>query len=567
MVKWLVTSAWPYSSDIPHLGNLIGSVLSADVFARFHRLIGDEVLFVSGSDEHGTPLEVEALKKNIPVKELADRNHERISNIFRDWNISYDNYTRTESEVHKRFAREHYTEIYNNDSYIFTQTERIHYCSNDKRFLPDRFVEGTCPNCGFQGARGDQCDNCGRPLDAERLINPYCVICKSSTELKETKQWFFDLPKLSGYVSEYLERAELSQNVLSFSQGWVKEGLRPRSITRDSEWGIKAPFPGAENKTIYVWMEAVLGYVSAAIEYYERRGEQERWKDFWFDTASKTAFFIGKDNIPFHAIILPSLLRASGKEYNEPNLISSTDFLLFEGQKFSKSRRIGIWTDEALQVISADYWRFALIALRPESGDINFGWDSFSKRVNNDLNDAIGNFVNRTLVGVAKFSDGSFALQHRDFASSAPKEYLDQFASTLERHAKIRSHYERVELQSACRTVVEQASEANRFLSATEPWKVVKTDRKKANEILYLALSSLKLLSIELYPIIPVASAEIIRQAGLFKTNVGIPSWDDTSLDSDIPISSSEAKPVFHKVDPEELRGKLELVRAKDILQ
>ena len=342
MTKWVVTSAWPYSSDIPHLGNMIGSVLSADVFARFNRLIGNEVVFVSGSDEHGTPLEVEALKRKIPVRELADQNHQRISDVFRRWNISYDNYTRTDSEAHWKFTRELYSEIYNNDSYIFTQVERINYCTHDDRFLPDRFVEGTCPYCGYERARGDQCDNCGRPLDADLLIKAYCVICKNPTELRETKQWFFDLPKMSDYISDFLARAELSTNVIKFCRGWIKDGLRPRSITRDSKWGIKAPFPGAEDKTIYVWMDAVLGYVSAVIEYFEKKGTPEVWKEYWLDSSTKTSFFIGKDNIPFHAIILPSLLRASGQNYNEPNLISSTEFLNFEGQKFSKSRKVGI---------------------------------------------------------------------------------------------------------------------------------------------------------------------------------------------------------------------------------
>src|SRR5579872_6190822 len=502
LAKWVVTSAWPYSSDIPHLGNMVGSVLSADVFARFNRLIGNEVVFVSGSDEHGTPLEVEALKRNISVKELADQNHERISDIFRRWNISYDNYTRTDSEAHWKFTRELYSEIYANDSYIFTQVERIHYCPNDKRFLPDRFVEGTCPFCGYERARGDQCDNCGRPLDAERLIDAYCVICHHRTELRETKQWFFDLPKLSGYISDFLSRAELSQNVINFSRGWIKDGLRPRSITRDSKWGIKAPFPGAEDKTIYVWMDAVLGYVSAVIEYFEKRGEQERWKEFWFGRKAKTSFFIGKDNIPFHAIILPSLLKASGKDYNEPNLISSTEFLNFEGQKFSKSRKVGIWTDEALKLLPADYWRFALISLRPEASDVNFGWDSFSEKVNNDLNDTIGNFVNRTLVGVARFADNNFELHKEEL----PEEYSTLIEKAEERHSIIKEMFEKVELQSACRTIIEQGYDANRFLSSTEPWKVVKQDKTKAQQILYVALSSLKLLSIELYPIIPETS-------------------------------------------------------------
>lgn len=553
----MITSAWPYSSDIPHLGNLIGSVLSADVFARFQRLIGNEVVFVSGSDEHGTPLEVEAIKRKIPVKQLADENHAKISSIFQRWNISYDNYTRTESETHKRFVRQHYTEIQANDSYIFTQVERIHYCQNDNRFLPDRFVEGTCPYCGFESARGDQCDNCGRPLDAERLQNAYCIICKQHTVLRDTKQWFFDLPRLSDYVSDYLSRAELSSNVIKFSRAWIRDGLRPRSITRDSNWGIKAPFPGAEDKTIYVWMEAVLGYVSAVIEYFEKQGTPEKWKDFWFDPSTKTSFFIGKDNIPFHAIILPSLLRASGKKYNEPNLISSTEFLNFENQKFSKSRKIGIWTDEALELLPADYWRFSLITLRPEAGDVNFGWDSLEEKVNNDLNDAIGNFVNRTLVGVSKFAGNRFELKQSDI----PEEYSLLVAQGRERHSKIFELFSKVELQSACRAIVEQAFEANRFLSATEPWKAVKTDKTKALQILYVSLSTMKLLTSELYPIVPETSMKIVSQSGLFTKTNGKPSWEDTSIDTDLPISARGIQPIFSKVNAEELRIRLENLR------
>jgi methionyl-tRNA synthetase len=520
------------------------------------------VVFVSGSDEHGTPLEVEALKRKIPVKDLADQNHRKISDLFRRWNISYDNYTRTESPVHKRFVRGHYTEIYSN-GFIFTQTERIHYCDTDKRFLPDRFVEGICPYCGFESARGDQCDNCGRPLDAEKLRNAYCVICHNPTVLKETKQWFFDLPRLSDYVSDYLSRAELSTNVITFSRGWLKEGLRPRSITRDSSWGIKAPFPGAENKVIYVWMEAVLGYVSATIEYFEKRGDLQTWKEYWLDSGAKTAFFIGKDNIPFHAIILPALLRASGKTYTEPTTISSTEFLLFEGQKFSKSRRIGVWVDEALEILPPDYWRFALISVRPEVGDINFGWDSLAEKVNSDLNDAIGNFVNRTLSGVFRFAENSFNLAY----SEIPPEYREEIEKIKERHSRIRSLYESIELQSACKATVDQASNGNRFLSATEPWKAIKIDRKRALQSLYVALTSLKLLATELAPIIPSSVEQIVSQSGLFRRDSRKMLWDDLTIDNELPISTKDIAPIFSKVDAEDLKQKLETVREnKDTL-
>jgi methionyl-tRNA synthetase len=557
LTRWVVTSAWPYSSDVPHLGNLIGSVLSADVFARFLRLTGNSVVFVSGSDEHGTPLEVEALKRKIPVRELADQNHARISSLFKKWNISYDNYTRTESPVHKKYVREIYSQIYSNDSYIFTRTERINYCPKDQRFLPDRFVEGICPYCGFERARGDQCDNCGRILDADKLGNACCVICGTRTILRETKQWFFDLPKLSQYISDYLDHAELSANVVRFSKSWLKEGLRPRSITRDSQWGIKAPFPGAESKTIYVWMEAILGYPSATLEYFEKRNEASKWEAYWLAPGSKTSFFIGKDNIPFHAIILPALLHASGKNYNEPSLISSTEFLLFEGQKFSKSRKIGIWIDEALEILPADYWRYALIALRPESGDINFGWDSLAEKINNDLNDTIGNFVNRTLVGVARFADNSFELSLEKLS----KDLSNEIEQIKERHDKIKTLYSATQLQEACRSSLEQLAKANAFLSATEPWKVVKNDKNKALEILFVALNALKVSCSELSPIIPSTVETIISQSGLFKKNGGTPSWADTDLDNDLPIVTKDVKPIFQKANANELREKLEGLR------
>jgi methionyl-tRNA synthetase len=560
-MKWVVTSAWPYSSDIPHLGNMIGSTLSADVFARYLRMTENEVVYVSGSDEHGTPVEVEAMKRKMPVRELADINHERISDIFRRWNISFDNYTRTDSETHWRLTRELYMDIYNNDSYIFTQTERINYCTFDKRFLPDRFVEGTCPYCGYERARGDQCDNCGRLMDADKLIHPYCVICGRPTELRETKQWFFDLPKMSTYISDYLTRAELSSNVISFCRGWMKDGLRPRSLTRDSKWGIKAPFPGAEDKTIYVWMDAVLGYVSAVIEYFEKRpGEEERWKEFWLDPSAKTSFFIGKDNIPFHAIILPSLLKASGKSYNEPNMISSTEFLNFEGQKFSKSRKIGIWTDEALEILPADYWRFYLVSIRPEEGDTNFKWDVLVEKVNSDLNDTIGNFVNRTLVGVQRFSENRFDLKPKEL----PADFQDSLDEALTRHQEISELFGRAKLQAACRKVTEQGYVANRFLSNTEPWKVVKQDKPRALEIFYVALSIMKILTSELYPIVPDSSLKITAQSGLFSKTKGVPVWSDVSIEGDLPIITKDVQPIFTKVNSMELQASLNNLRERN---
>ncbi|RLE60065.1 MAG: methionine--tRNA ligase, partial [Thermoprotei archaeon] len=358
MGKWLICAAWPYINAVPHLGTLIGSVLSADVIARFLRLKGEDVVFVSGSDEHGTPIEVEAIRQNISPKELTDKYHELVKKLFDLWNISFDNYTRTENPVHIEFVRNFYLNLYER-GYIYEKEIEMPYCPRCQIFLPDRFIEGECPYCHYEKARGDQCDKCGRLLEPVKLINPRCNICGERPIIKKTKHWFFDLPKLTDKIRDYIEKnTNLPPNARNMSLSMLKEGLKPRAITRDNKWGIPAPFPGAEGKTIYVWMEAVLGYITATIEYFTRKGEPEKWKKFWFDSNTKSVYFIGKDNIPFHTIIFPALLIASGENYVLPWTVSSTEYLLFKGEKFSKSRRIGIWIDEALKLFPVDYWRF-----------------------------------------------------------------------------------------------------------------------------------------------------------------------------------------------------------------
>ncbi|MGC9345772.1 MAG: methionine--tRNA ligase, partial [Candidatus Bathyarchaeales archaeon] len=363
--KVLVACGWPYVNYLPHLGTLV-QVLSADVVARYYRLKGEDVVMVSGSDEHGTPIEVEAVRLGISPKQLTDKNHARVVELFRKWGFSFNNYTRTENPVHKEFVQNHLMKIYNN-GYIFAQETEMLYCEKCRRFLPDRFVEGKCPYCGYETARGDQCDSCGRLLEPTLLIEPYCVICRSKPVIKRTKHWYFDISRFSQKISDYISNnKQLPSSARNFSLNLIKEGLKPRAVTRDVEWGIPAPFPEA-GKTIYVWIEAVLGYVSATIEYFRNRGEPEKWKEYWFNKDAKTLYFIGKDNIPFHTIIFPALLLASHENYNLPWDVSATEFLQFKGEKASKSQKIGIWIDEALELFPADYWRYFLMATRPET--------------------------------------------------------------------------------------------------------------------------------------------------------------------------------------------------------
>ncbi len=554
--KILVASAWPYVNFIPHLGTVI-QCLSADVVARYYRSKGEDVLMVSGSDEHGTPAEVEALRIGISPKQLTDQNHAKIVELFKKWGFSFNNYTRTENPVHREFVREHLMKIYNN-GYIFTQETDMLYCEECRRFLPDRFVEGTCPQCGYTRARGDQCDTCGRLLEPVLLIEPYCVICKSKPVVKRTKHWYFDLSKFSKQLDEYLSRNEqLPNNAKNFSLNLVKEGLKPRAVTRDVTWGIPAPFPGAENKTVYVWVEAVLGYISAAIEYFKKADQPEKWKGFWFNKDAKTLFFIGKDNIPFHTLILPALLLASGEDYNLPTNVSTTEFIQFKGKKASKSQKVGLWIDEALELFPVDYWRFFLMATRPEAKDSDFSWEVFIEKINADLNDTFGNFIHRTLSFLNKQFDSK--IPDPENLDGHAKEVLEILKQKVNAMAQ---DIEACRLQSAANSLINIGRLGNQYLNEKEPWKLVKQDKQKAGSIFYVTTQIVKTLAILSAPFLPGTAEEIWKTLNL-SGNVHEQKWEETllPLPSDHQIAVSE--PLFRKIEAntEDLDEKLQKLR------
>jgi methionyl-tRNA synthetase len=544
----LVTSAWPYINVTPHLGNLVGSVLSADVTARYYRLKGDDVLMVSGSDAHGTPIEVEAIRQGISPKTLTDRNHAHVAELFRQWGASFDNYTSTESPIHKQFVRKTLLEIQRN-GYIFEQETQMLYCEHDQRFLPDRFVEGKCPYCGCEKARGDQCDICGRLLEPTMLVEPYCVICKNKPTVKTTRHWYIDLSKLSKPLTQYLiNNQQLPANVRSFSLNWIREGLKPRAVTRDIEWGIPAPFKGAEGKSIYVWVEAVLGYVSATIEQSERIGQPEKWREFWFKKQAKTLYFVGKDNIPFHTIILPALLLASGQDYNLPWNVSATEFLQFRGHKASKSRRVGIWIDEALQMFPVDYWRFFLTATRPESKDTNFTWTAFTDKINADLNDTFGNFIHRTLSFISSKFGG---------AIPEPTELTeDDEAILLATKTKVETIAQEIEaskLLSAVNTLIGLSRVGNQYLNDKEPWNLMKTDQEKAATIFYVAAQVVKAITVVSEPFIPETAEQLWKILQL-PGNVAKSTWKEALTPLEAGHIIAKPKPLFHKIDDSEAK-------------
>jgi len=557
--KVLVTSAWPYINVTPHLGNLVGSVLSADVTARYYRLRGDDVLMVSGSDTHGTPIEVEAIKQGITPKALTDRNHTRVAELFQRWNASFDNYTSTESPVHKEFVQKTLLEIQKN-GYIFEQETQMLYCEHDQRFLPDRFVEGKCPYCGCEKARGDQCDMCGRLLEPTMLIEPYCVICKNKPTVKTTRHWYIDLSKLSEPLTEYLQsNQQLPVNVKNFSLNWIKEGLKPRAVTRDVEWGIPAPFKGAEGKTVYVWVDAVLGYVSATIEQCQRVGQPEKWREYWFNKQAKTLYFVGKDNIPFHTIILPALLLASGEGYNLPWNVSATEFLQFKGQKASKSQRVGIWIDEALEMFPVDYWRFFLIATRPESKDTNFTWSAFVEKINADLNDTFGNFIHRTLSFIASKFDAEIPKPTK--LDKGDEAVLQEIKEKVEVAAQeIESSW----LQSAANTLIAISRIGNQYLNDKEPWNLMKTDKEKAATIFYVAAQTVKAITVVSAPFIPDTAQQLWQTLNL-TGSVNESSWSEALKPLEPGHKIAKPTPLFHKIEADEakLDEQLAQIRAK----
>lgn len=551
--KVLVTSAWPYIQHILHLGNLL-PILSADVIARYHRLKGDEVLFVSGSDVHGTPIEVEAVKLGISPKELTDRNHHLVSLLFKRWNISFDNYTTTENPLHKTFAREFHRKIDSN-GYVITQETELPYCSKCRRFLPDRFVEGECPYCNYQEARGDQCESCGKLLDPIKLINIYCTICNSVPVFRKVTHWYFDLPKFTEKLQSYLENnKQFSERTRKFSLNLVNEGLKPRPITRDSKWGIPAPFKGAENKTLYVWFENVLGYISATKEYFYKKGKVEEWQKYWFDKNSKILCFIGKDNIPFHTIIFPSLLFATNEGYNLPWNVCTNEWLNFDLQKFSKSRKIGIWIDEALELFPASYWRYTLISNRPEIKDTNFTWKILLEKVNSDLNDTLGNFIHRSLTFLNNNYRGE--IPEPRYLTELDKEELSLINEVFN---KVDKALIKFQLQSALRYIIELSREGNKYFNKKKPWKTVNINPQETSNTLYVVVQMVRALSVLLDPFIPSIANKIRNFLNLKKEA----KWKDAIHLLPAGHKIKKVEPLFIKTDlsANKLQEKLNTMR------
>ena len=508
--RYLVTSALPYVNNVPHIGTMV-CVLSADVYARYLRLKGEEVIYVLGTDEHGTTAEVKAKEEGLTPRQLVNKYFKLQKDIYDWFNCKPDAFGRTSDKENFEVTLDIFNKL-NKNGFIFKDTVVQAYCPKCKKYLSDRFVLGECPHCNYKHARGDQCENCGKLLDPLELIKPKCSVCGTKPEERSTEHMFIDLPKLEPELKEWVKtqskEGKWTKNAITMTNAWLKEGLKPRCITRDLEWGI--PVPDFKNKVFYSWFDAPIGYISIT------KREIKNWHSWWHSPEDvKLIQFMGKDNIPFHTILFPSSLLGANDNYTMLHHISSNEYLNYEGGQFSKSRNIGVFGDDAKETgIPADVWRYYIMVNRPETADTDFSWDDFQSKVNHELLANVGNLVNRTVKFLNRFYDGKL-----------PKPKLgkkdEQFLCHVEeKEEHILSLLDDIKLKDALREIMNLSKLGNQYFQDNEPWKTIKEDKVKADTSLYLLANFIKDLALLLKPFTPDISANIEKQFNLQPGNL-----------------------------------------------
>ncbi len=570
----LVALAWPYASANIHVGNLGGAYLPADIYARFHRLYGDRVLMVSGADSHGTPITVAADAQGITPRELFQRFHRHFLDLFVAMGLSYDLFTHTDTENHHQVAQDIFLKLREN-GYLTRKTQRQLYSTTEGRFLPDRYVEGTCPICGYDGARGDQCENCGNLMDALELIDPRSRTDGSTPQVRETEHFYLDLSAFGDALAEWLEDKDYWRpQVVNFARNMIEKGLQPRPITRDLDWGIPVPVEGWEGKCLYVWFEAVIGYLSASIEWANNQGTPDAWKDWWYDPSARTTYFIGKDNIVFHAVIWPAQLMGTGRLYetdedkrlNLPWNVPANEFFTIEGKKISGSRNWAVWVDDYLTRYDPDPLRYYLTAVAPETRDTDFAWEDFLHRNNDELVATWGNLVNRVLRFAYKRFDGRIPVP--GLMTQEDASLLVKIDTAFEPIAQL---YEACKFRAALNETMALARELNAYLDDKAPWFQIKEDQKAAGTTVYVALRAIDSLKILLAPVLPFSSQKLHQMLGYQGSVIGTQrietyqeseqshlalTFDPDSLTarwapSELPAGQAlqEPQPLFKKLD------------------
>ena len=538
----LVAVAWPYANGSLHLGQIAGAYLPADIFARYHRTNGSEVLMVSGSDQHGTPITIKAEQEGQTPGQIASRYHQEFLDSWQRLGISFDLFTTTGTNNHAEVSQDVFLTLLNK-GYIYKDTVSQPLCPQCQRFLPDRYIEGICPHCGFSGTRGDQCDECGRPINTIELIDPHCRLCGTTPVFKDSEHFFLKLSafqdRLSAWVSE---QSQWRPNVYSLTNRYLKEGLKDRAITRDIEWGIPVPLDGFDGKRLYVWFEAVIGYLSASKEWAKSTGDEEKWRDFWQDEKAKSYYFIGKDNIPFHTLIWPAMLMGYGN-LNLPHDVPANEFLTIEGRKLSTSRNWAVWAPDYLARYAPDPLRYLLSINMPETGDTDFSWHEFIRRNNDELVATYGNLTHRVLTFTYRSFDGCVPLPGE--LDTRSRAIMEQAKDSLRITGE---HLCNCHFKEAIRAAMSLAHEANRYLDEKSPWKIIKQDKQAAATALYVAISVLSVLKTVLYPFLPFSSQKLHEFLG-FRGKVENDGWQVHLPSPGQRLLPPE--PLFSKLDEE----------------
>ncbi|MCX6010715.1 MAG: methionine--tRNA ligase [Chloroflexi bacterium] len=540
--KILVAVAWPYANGPLHLGHIAGAYLPADIFARYHRLKGNEVLMVSGSDQHGTPITIKAEQEGKTPAEIADRYHHDFLESWQGLGISFDLFTSTGTANHAQVTQDIFLTLLKK-GYIYKASMSQPYCPQCKRFLPDRYIEGTCPYCHSTGARGDQCDDCGKPMNPAELVSPRCRLCGTAPQFQDSEHFFLKLSAFQDKLAAWAgEQGQWRPNVYALTQRYLKEGLKDRAITRDIGWGVAVPLEGYENKRIYVWFEAVIGYLSATKEWAKSRGDGEGWRPFWQDKDSKSYYFIGKDNIPFHTIIWPAMLMGYGG-LNLPYDVPANEFLTIEGKKLSTSRNWAVWLPDYLSRYDPDPLRYLLSINMPDTGDTDFSWREFFRRNNDELVATYGNLVNRVLTFVYRNFEGGVPQSGK--LDDQSQKLLDKAEETLKNVGELISQ---CHFKQGAMAAMALAQEANRYLDDKSPWKIIKEDKETAATSLYVALGVISALKTALYPFIPFSSQKLHGMMG-FGGTIESDGWKLM-----LPTGGQklgEPEPLFTKLDEE----------------
>ena len=539
--------AWPYANGPLHLGHVAGCYLAADVFARYHRMRGNEVLMVSGSDTHGTPITIRADQEGITPAEVVERYHAEFLETWKRLGINFDLFTHTNTENHERVVHDIFLSLLE-QGYIYTDNMLLAYCPGCQRFLPDRYVEGVCPHCTYNRARGDQCDQCGHTLDPQELHEAFCILCGGAPAFRESEHFFLKLSAFEQPLLEWIrEQPHWRSNVANQTRSFLEGGLKDRAITRDLTWGVPIPLEGYEGKRIYVWFEAVIGYLSAAVEWAANSGQEGRWEEFWKDPATRSYYFIGKDNIPFHSIIWPAMIMAYGNDLNLPFDVPANEFLSLENRKFSTSQNWAVWVPDYLDRYDPDPLRYLLSINMPESGDADFSWAEFVRRNNEELVATYGNLVNRVLSFTYRNFDGQVPPSGE--LDEVDRQVLDSARSALD---EVGRSLESTRFKAAIGQAFGLAQDANRYLDAKAPWRAIREDRADAANTLNVSIRVINCLKVALAPFLPFSSQKVHEYLG-FDGEVEQEAWDFEVLAGAIKGGTPlrQPSPLYTKLDPE----------------